>query len=210
MQFINLSLGKKIYILQLINRLMIEEKEVPHAIEVLKSACEALKANDSLRLKELSNQTVHSEASFQDSGSITSAVLIYTLSKIIERRHYLDIKRWDKFMKKIISSFQLAESALKERNFDIYEKYMEQARKSVTLISVNLKPYIEEVFRKASINKASKIYEHGVSMGKTAKLLGVTEWELSEYTGQTRIPDMPQNITIDIKERARMALEFFS
>ena len=87
---------------------------------------------------------------------------------------------------------------------------MEQARKSVTVVSINLKPYIEEVLRKASINKASKIYEHGLSMGKTAKLLGISEWELAEYTGQTRMADLPQNVTMGEKERAKMALEFFS
>ena len=72
-----------------------EEKEVPHAIEVLKEAREALAANDSLKLKELSNQTIHCAAFFQDEGSLISAVLIYTLSKIIERKLYLNIKHWE-------------------------------------------------------------------------------------------------------------------
>lgn len=189
---------------------MIEEREVPHAIEVLKGAREALAVNDSLKLNELSNQTIHCAATYQDEGSIISAVLIYSLSKIIERKPYLDIKRWDKFVQRVSSAFKLAESALKSKNFDAYDKHMEQARKAVILLSINIKPYIEEVFRKASINKASKLYEHGVSMGKTAKLLGITEWELSEYAGQTKVSDYSKNITISTKERAKIALEFFA
>lgn len=188
---------------------MIEEKEVPHLINVLKETRDALAQNDSLKLKELSNQTIHSAAAYQDEGNIISAVLIYALSKIIERKPYLDIHRWDKFVQKISSSFKLAESALEARNFDAYDKYMEQARKATILLSVNIKPYIEEVFRKASINKASKIYEHGVSMGKTARLLGITEWELSEYTGQTNVADVPQSISMGTKERLKIAMELF-
>ncbi len=189
---------------------MIEEKEIPHTIQVLESAREALAADNSLKLKELSNQTIHCAATYQDEGSIITAVLIYTLSKIIERKHYLKIKSWNKFVQKISSSFRLAESALREKNLRSYNEYMKQARKSLISISINLKPYIEEVFRKASINKASKIYEHGVSMGKTAELLGITEWELAEYAGQTGISEVPQNITLSGKKRAELALEFFS
>lgn len=189
---------------------MLEEKEIPHTIQILKSAREALASNNSLKLKELSNQTIHSATMYQDSGTIISAVLIYTLSKIIERKPSLNIKQWDKFVQKISSLFKLAESALKEKNFKAYDKYMGQARKSVSIISVNIRPYIEEVFRKASINKASKFYEHGLSMGKTAELLGITEWELSEYAGQKGISEIPQNITLSEKKRAQLAMEFFS
>ena len=63
---------------------------------------------------------------------------------------------------------------------------------------------------KASVNKASKIYEHGISMGRTAKMLGITQWELSEYTGQKNVPDNPYNETFDVRKRAEMAMEFFS
>ena len=62
--------------------------------------------------------------------------------------------------------------------------------------------------RKASINKASRIYEHGISLGKTAQLLGITQWELTEYTGQKR-EEKPYG-ALSAKKRAQMALEFFS
>ena len=73
----------------------------------------------------------------------------------------------------------------------------------------HLKQYIQDVFKKAAINKGSKIYEHGLSLEHTAKLLGTSQWELSEYIGQKHF-DVQQVQTIDIKERAKMALEFFS
>lgn len=188
---------------------MEREEEVSHLIEVLKETQKALSHEDAQALKDLSNQTVHCATCIQDEGSITSAVLIYTLSKLIERKEYIDMKNWSKFVKRINSFLSLAEKALREKNFEAYERHLEAARKSLTVIAVNLKPYIQEVLRKASINKASKVYEHGLSLGKTAKLLGVTQWELAEYTGQSKTSDFPANITESEKVRARMALEFF-
>lgn len=186
------------------------DEEVKHVIDILESAQTSLINNDILKLKELSNQTLHSASANQDIGSITLAVLIYALSKIIERKGKVKIRRWGDFVKKFNSYINLAAKSIKEEKQDKYEEYLERARKSINQISVDIKPFIQEVFRKASINKASKIYEHGISMGRTAKLLGITQWELSEYTGQTRVSDEDYNKTLDIKKRAMIAMEFFS
>jgi hypothetical protein len=185
-------------------------EEESHLIDVLGKVKEGLKQYDSSKLNELSNQVIHQASAHQDVGCITLAVLIYALSKIVERQDYKKIKNWDKFVKKFNSYTDLAVVALNEENEEKYNDYLESARKTLTSISVNLKPYIQEVMRKASINKASKIYEHGISLGRTAKILGITQWELSEYTGQRNIPDNPYNETIDVKKRAKMALEFFA
>jgi len=72
-----------------------------------------------------------------------------------------------------------------------------------------MREIIQEVLRKASINKASKIYEHGLSLAKTSKLLGITQWELSEYVGGKDNMQVNLNKTIDAKARAQMAMEFF-
>ena len=185
-------------------------EEVEHLIELIRLTKENLIKKDSEKLRMLSDQTVHQASTHQDEGCITLAVLIYTLSKLIERRDYDKIRNWDRFTKKFVAFMNLAAVALKEGKEESYNKYLEMCRKSISSISVNLRPYIHEVLRKASINKASKIYEHGVSMGKTAKMLGVTQWELSEYTGQKQIADNPYNESISVKKRSEMAMEFFS
>jgi hypothetical protein len=185
-------------------------EEVSHLINVLEETKEAIVKEDILKLGELSNQTIHSASTNQDAGSITIAVIVYALSKIIERKDTLKIKNWNTFIKKIDGVFTLAVKALKEDKVDKYEKYMEMTRKAITSTSLNIKPYIQDVMRKASINKASKIYEHGISLGQTAEILGITEWELSEYSGQTRVADVPFSISLDIVKRAKMALEFFA
>jgi hypothetical protein len=185
-------------------------EEVAHVINVLEQTREAIAHEDVIKLKELSNQTIHAASIFQDTGSITIAVIVYALSKIIERKETLKIINWRIFIKKIDGIIFLSIKALKDDKIEKYEKYMALLRKTIASTTLNIKPYIQEVLRKASINKASKIYEHGISLGQTAQILGITEWELSEYAGQTRIADMPYNITFDVEKRAKMALEFFS
>jgi len=184
-----------------------DEKE--HIINILTETKLALQTNNSLKLQHLSDKTIHSASIDQHTDSITIAIIIYTLSKIVSRRPYLKIKNWELFVKKINSSLSLGIKSLEDNNQKKFHKYLEETRKRISNISVNLKPYIIEVLRKASINKASKLYEHGLSRSQTAKLLGVTEWELSEYIGQKSIHEGPYNLTLNIKKRVEMALEFF-
>ena len=86
---------------------------------------------------------------------------------------------------------------------------LKKTKNEITNLSISLKPYIHEVLRKASINKASKIHEHGISLGQTANLLGITQWELSEYVGRKEITDRKYSQTINTRVRAKMAMEFF-
>ena len=185
------------------------QQEVDHSISILQSAKKAILARDAVTLKEISNQNVHSSTIEQDAGNITTAVLIYTLSKLIERKDYDKIKHWNKFQAKFIGSIDLAVKALKEGNSGAFAQHITRARSELTSVSGNLKPYIEEVFRKAAINKAGHIYEHGLSLGQTAQLLGITQWELSGYAGESK-PDYGYSISLDVKKRASIALEFFN
>jgi len=184
-----------------------EEKE--HIIKVLKETILALGNNDSSKLQQLSNKTIHSASINQHTDSITIAIIIYTLSKIVSRKPNLKINNWNLFIKKLNASLYLAIKYLEENDTKRFNEYIEETRKKIDNLSINLKPYIKEVLRKASINKASKLYEHGLSRSQTAKLLGITEWELSEYIGQKSIHETPYNLTLNTKKRAKMAMEFF-
>jgi hypothetical protein len=83
-------------------------------------------------------------------------------------------------------------------------------RNALKNISGKLNEYIRDVFRKASINKASRIYEHGISMEKTAKLLGITMYELASYAGQRKeISEAPLGKTLGVKERIKLSEEMF-
>ena len=191
---------------------MQDKKEDLHFIDVLEKTQQALKQENPLQLKSLSDQTIHSASVYQDTDSISIAVIIYALSKLIEKKKYLKLSpsHWNKFTKKFNTSISLAIKAIKEKKYIELQKNLGQARKAIESCAPGIKPIVQDVLKKASINKASKIYEHGISLGQTAKLLGLNEWELAEYTGGRGITDNRYNESVKIERRAKMAMEFFS
>src|SRR3989344_5203734 len=110
--------------------MILDKKECIHISLVLEQLKKNLLNKEAPALKDLSNKTIHDSCIFQDSASITIAVIIYALSKLIEREDYSKIKNWDLFVKKFNSILDLASSALKQNNYKIYQEYIQQARKS--------------------------------------------------------------------------------
>jgi hypothetical protein len=184
-------------------------EEVGHILGVLEKAKKAIKEEDVAEIKSLSNQTIHTASIAQDPDNIALAVILYSLSKLIERRQYQSFPDWNKFEKNYENCIDKAIIALKRKDIEVYREQINCIREAIKKLSSNLKGYIEEVFRKASINKASKVYEHGISLEKTAKILGITQWELSQYVGQAGISDVNITCTKDIKQRLKEAEEMF-
>ncbi len=185
-------------------------KESENILRIFEETKEAIKKEDNVKLKELSNQTIHTASISQDPDNIAVAVIVYSLSKIIERKKYQRYSGWDKFYKTIISAIDNSIIALKKNDEKKFKENLGLVRKAISKLSGKLKKYVQEVFRKASINKASRIYEHGISMEKTAKLLGISMWELADYAGQTGISDAPESKTLSVKERIKLVEEMFS
>ncbi|MEK6859291.1 MAG: hypothetical protein AABX54_00605 [Nanoarchaeota archaeon] len=185
-------------------------EERGHLINVLRETQASLKREDYVRIKNLSNEIVHTSSIEQDPDVISIAVIIYALSKLIEREKFKEYKNWPKFYKNYLSGLDEIIKALNRNDVNRFRKEIEFIRNSIQNISGHLKIYISEVFRKAEINKASRIYEHGISMEKTAKILGVSVWELAEYAGNTGIGDVNLGITMPIKQRIKIAEEIFS
>ena len=184
-------------------------KERGHILEILKATKSALIKGDSARLRELSNQTVHASSIDQDPDNIAVAVVIYSLSKIIERKDYHKYPQWKRFYQTDLGLIDKTIDALEKNDDKKARDYLTQMRKAIGNVSGKLKDYIQDVFKKAEINKASRIYEHGISMERTAKLLGVSMFELAEYAGQTGISDVPLAKTQGVKERLNVAMEMF-
>lgn len=186
--------------------------DIKHISNVLKDVKTALFDGDSFKLKELSNQTIHSSCISQHRGEILVPVIAYTLSKIVERKDGLGINEneWKSFIKEIGLNINKAVNYLGGRDYDDYESTLEVILKSIESISPDIKDKIKEVLRKAFINKASRLYEHGLSIEHTAGILGITQWELLEYAGQTGIPDIKESISLDVKKRAKLVMGFFS
>jgi hypothetical protein len=184
-------------------------EERGHILNVLKEVKNSLKIKDYVRIKNLSNEVLHTSSVDQDPDIISIAVIIYSLSKLIERENYKDYKNWPKFYSSYINALESLIDNLQKNDINSLRKNTDSIRTMIDKLSGNLKVYISEVFRKARINKASRIYEHGISMEQTAKILGISVWELAEYAGQTGIADVNYAITMPIKQRIKIAEEVF-
>jgi viroplasmin and RNaseH domain-containing protein len=184
-----------------------DEKE--HVINILEQAKEAFIQENNLKLKDLSNQTIHSASIFQDSETITMAVLIYSLSKFVERKEYYEKKEFKKFLDKTLENLNQAITSLKNNNMNLFSLSLKKALENVKLLQKDFKSQIDYVFNRARINKASRIYEHGISIEKTANLLGISMFELSDYAGKTGISNVDLSITKPEKERIKHLSSFF-
>jgi hypothetical protein len=184
-----------------------QEKE--NVLRILVETKKAIQENDSAKLKILSDQTIHTASTTQDPDNIAIAVIVYSLSKIVERPSYQEQKGWEKFYASFIANISHSIDALKKGDGKHLGLHLEDIRKRINGLSGNLKKNIQDVFAKASINKASKIYEHGISMGKTAKLLGISVWELADYSGQSYLSNQEIGKTLSAKQRIKLAEEIF-
>ncbi|MFA5019863.1 MAG: hypothetical protein WC533_02075 [Candidatus Pacearchaeota archaeon] len=183
-------------------------QERGHVISVLRKVRKAITKHDSGEIKQLSDQTIHSATIYNDEDNLLVAVVIYALSKIIERgeKYYKD--NYHKYLGVYTKAIDKSIIDLTNNNDEDFRKQMKIFTQQ-SEISGDLKRHLQDMFQKARINKASKIYEHGISMERTANLLGISLWELAEYAGQSNVADMSRGKTIDIKDRLRKAMEIF-
>jgi hypothetical protein len=184
-------------------------KEREHVINLLERAKKATKSEDSILLKEISDQTIHSATIYQDEDNALIAVIIYALSKILEKGPKYYKENYKKYIKSYLNIIDDSIFHLRKNQDNKFKLHVSKLMKSPD-ISKDLRKHVADLFTKARINKASKIYEHGISMEKTAKLLGISQWELAEYTGQSGISDMSQGETLDVKKRIKLAQDIFT
>ena len=189
-----------------------EEKgdEKQNVLYILSGTLKALQEKDVILMKDLSNRTIHSASIYQDANSIAIAVIIYAISKITERTKYQEYKGWESFYNSLARNIERAIKDLQNDDIQSFSNDLSDIRQSIANLSGKLRLYIGDVFRKAMVNKASRIYEHGISMQRTADILGITPFELAEYAGGTGIPDVALSITMDIKKRINLARGIFS
>lgn len=183
--------------------------EKNHVIKILEETQKATAEENVVMLKELSNKTIHTASTSQDTDSILIAIIIYSLSKIIERKMQYGEKKCDAFCQSVSKKLNNSIIALKKGNEELFHKILQTIIDSINKLSTSFKQDIQNIFHKARINKASKIYEHGISMEKTAELLGISQYELANYSGQKGISDDPELKTSPVKDRIKLAMNLF-
>jgi hypothetical protein len=186
-----------------------KDKVKEDILSVLKESLKAIKGNDIVKLKDLSDRVIHNASMLQEEYSISIAVIIHSISKIFGRTRYRNYKEWDVFYKEIVDNLNCAKVDLEKGNITEYEHHIHSLLQSIDRLGKKFRKYVIEVINKVKISKGSRIHEHGLSVGKTAELLGISEWELMEYVGGTGISDVKYNVTMTAKDRLKLARRVF-
>ena len=164
---------------------------------------EALQQQDVLLMKSISDRAIKSASLFQDPDSISIAVIAYSLSKIIERA-----KECGEDCTKLLSTLQQAKVGLQKNDQNIFKQFEKKMLEQISKMDSRLAMYVEEVIEKARIKKGSTLYEHGLSTGRVAELLGISKWELMSYICKTTIGEGEEN-RVSAKERLLFARSLF-
>ncbi len=186
-----------------------EEKTKDNMLEVLNLVLQAIRRNDIKALNDLSNMTIHTASVVQDQISISLAVIIYSLAKIIERTTDERYKDCSEFCKESTLNLEKAYYELEHGNYDSLEETLKQNIELIEKLDKKIRQYIQEVLLKARITKGSRLYEHGISLERTAYLLGISQYALMDYTGKTHIADVRMKVLILPKERMKIARSLF-
>ena len=170
-------------------------------LHVLKDSLKAIQDNDALKLREVSDHIIHDCTVSQEDEVISVAVIIYSLSKIFDKWKNRSDKKWIKFRNNTIADLEKAFQALNEGNITNYKPIMQGFFKNIGTMDDKLGMYINRVIDQAKIKKGSRVYEHGLSLSRAAKILDVSIWELMNYLGNTKIVDQDPVLTKRVKDR---------
>ena len=158
--------------------------------------------SDIVEMRQLSNEVIHNASVFQDEDSISIAILIYSLSKVIERKE----KEID--YGKISGIVNNAIQQLKSGNDDSFRKSIKNLFNFIRAMDSRLKLFVHEVINQAQIKKGCKLCEHGISVARASEVLGISRWELMHYLGKTTLIDQFSE-PVNISQRLKFARSLF-
>lgn len=173
-------------------------KDIDLAISILETS----EQSDLEKLKELSDHTIKDVALYKNMDAISLAVLVYSVYKVLPCIT-------DENLKNILAELKSAKKYLNESKFGRYNSSLETLFKIVKTCSSKLSVHLQDVLHAAKIKKGTTLLEHGLSASRTADLMGISKWELLDYTGQTNVMEVSEEI-VSAKKRVSLALDIFA
>ncbi|MCW1301116.1 MAG: hypothetical protein QW507_00665 [Candidatus Nanoarchaeia archaeon] len=188
----------------------LEEEERRDIVQMLNEARTLLQAGKINELKDCSNKVIHSMTIYQDKYATNAAVIVYAISKTLERWKLKQEEReLSAFVREMKEELEKLSSLLERGEFEEFLIECGKVRGKIAQVDSHFSDYMEEVLHKARLKKASKVYEHGLSIGKAAELLGLSEWELMQYAGKTKVHDVDESKIKDLRKRLKELEEIF-
>ncbi len=177
-----------------------KEEERTGLISLYSSLIPALEQRDVLKIGRLNKTAIQNASLFQDEDSIAAAVIIYAIMKLIERAEFN--------VKPLRILVYHCSRHLERKKDKAYEKELAKIFKLITRTDKNLKMFLQEVVKQARIKKGGSLHDQGLSVGRAASLLGISQWELMAYVGKTTLSEIYPG-KISEKKRIAQAMELF-
>lgn len=171
---------------------------------VLKDSILAVESGKISDLSQLSDHVIHDASIFQDDDTLSIAILVYALSKIIARCCEKNVS-----YALILKELKDAVYHLEKNNFNGFRNSIKNLFRTINKYDKKIKLYIEEVINKAKLKKGSKLYKHGLSIARASEILGISQWEMMNYIGKTFLPDEKKE-GLSAKQRLNIAREIFT
>jgi len=163
------------------------DERIKDVKNVLLKTMEGIKKQDAQLIKDWSDHIIHNASIYQDEFLTRTAVITYALSKMLERTICdFNKKTCQNFWEKIERNIKKIIEELENEDISKINHYYTKIIEIIKQYDSNYGEYVGEVLEKARIKKAWKVYTHGLSMGRVAELLGVSQWELMNYLGVTK------------------------
>ncbi len=179
---------------------IIENKVKCDILIVLDKLIYKLEHKDLRDVNEITNEIIHCASIFQDEDSVSIAVVGYALFKMLERENNIDPQ--------FIHYLKEARSVLGKNKIKQFHFLIKKLTATIAKKDKELNIYIRHVLNEAQIKKGSKIYEQGISLAQTAKLLNISQWELMKYIGKTTQSDISPE-KIEIQQRIIFTRQLF-
>jgi hypothetical protein len=180
-------------------------------ISVLEESIKDIKKNDLASLREQSEKIINISAIYQDKATISLAVILYSIFKILEKKRYTTYKDWNKFKINLIKNLRSALDSLKKGDIEIYYHFIKQVIRDLKQIEDEMGLFIDHVLNTTKIKKACSLFLNGLSLGRVAEILGIPKWDLMKYFAQAReSTESPFTISKSVIERLNYTKKIFN
>ena len=146
---------------------------------------------------------------FQEEESVSLAIIFYALSKIVDRTpketEYQSAK-----LDRIINRLEKIEVLLKNDRREEIKRDIREIFEIIQEMDDKIPMYIQEIIEKARVTKGTKIHEQGIALGRAAELLGISQWSLMRYVGNTVMHDKEEPAKISVMQRIKFAKSLFN
>ncbi len=148
-------------------------KDIDSLITILKNGNNGIRL-DHDALNNLSDHTVKDVALYKNMDAVSLAVLTYSISKVYSRLS-------EEKKKDLLTELSFLRSHLVEKNLPRYNKSLQILFEIIKCCTKDIKGNVHNVLYAAKINKTNTLLEHGLSVARAARAMGLSQWEILNY-----------------------------